>query len=337
MGLVRTTLREFDRLLTRHYNRPERGWESDRKVVLGYLATFESVKDKDIDFIRRITRVAGHIMEDDDSSHLIAGYLKRLYNYNVEGIGIIDENADCREVSSSQRHSFQTQLSYQAGEVAMDLFKKDETFFWSRRAYDCFIFSSDPDKTYNPWYAVNSIKRAGDAATACYEADSGEEPEKIGWLKKAYGHYMKSAGLLDSLVKERLSDGGSSPHDIERSASHCGFAGDSAGEIYHVTGDYKWAARAFNAFITSSNKHKDESEKYNVLLSAGEIAYQVSDLLDEEISGIDPGKDTAWWAEQAKTCYVAYLIAIQESPDHNAEEDVSDIMSKLQVLDETFP
>ena len=95
-GLVGIEARLQDGLLSDNYQglTPETGQLCGDLVVM-YLSSIGSVEGKNVDFVKKLTKVAGHVAAP---SQMAENLLRKLYQFNLEGAEMVKKDTAIRTI-----------------------------------------------------------------------------------------------------------------------------------------------------------------------------------------------------------------------------------------------
>lgn len=238
-------------LLPKNYDclTPETG-ENCSDLVVEYIQKIDTVKNKSIVFIKRLTKAAQHILESTDK---LDDYLEKIYNFHIEGF---ETKTGINELTSYRLNILKSHLLSHAGDIAKKLFEKTRDISWAEKGYNVYIKSSKIGEKIDPKSAAYSSGFAGDLTNAI-----AKEKEFFGgfsWTRKGYDAEVKSAELSEKI-------------DPKHSAHSYSFAGRKAEKIFKKTKNKMWLARALNCYEKFLNYYKkndissDVKDTWNII------------------------------------------------------------------------
>jgi len=210
-------------------------------LVVEYLHKTESVSGKDISFIKRLTKVAHHVMQ---SSHTLDDLLFKLYSFNMEGVKRLRDGAEA-DRSENNLISLESHLLAYAGNAAKALFEQRKDISWAEKWYLATKTSADMTRDTDPKHSAHSYGFAGNAAKALFE-----QRKDISWAEKWYTSYKTSADIT------RTSEPAHSAHAYS-------FAGNAAKALFEITADLSWAENWYLATKTSADMTRDTDPKHS--------------------------------------------------------------------------
>src|SRR3989338_450108 len=214
-------------LLEENYDQlTEESGDKCKGLVIGYISLIDSVLQKNIIFIKQLTKVISNILKSDPDS--LDGLLERVFQFSNEGIQIIEKGLDGyteNRLLSLKAHFFADQ-----GDVSKALFKKTQDVTWAEKWYSAYKTSADMSVNIDPRHAAYAYGFAGDAARVLFEK-TGD----VTWAKKWYEAAYLSAYMTIII-------------DPRHSAVAFGIAGNAATAVYKKTRQRKWYNRAIESY-----------------------------------------------------------------------------------------
>src|SRR3989338_5064549 len=195
-------------------------------LVVEYLHKTESVSGKDINFIKRLTKVAHHVMQ---SSHTLDDLLFKLYSFNMEGVKRLRDGAEA-DRSENNLISLESHLLAYAGNAAKALFEQRKDISWAEKWYPSYKTSADITRTSEPAHSAHAYSFAGNAAKALFEIT-----EDLSWAEKWYLATKTSADMTRDT-------------DPKHSAHAYSFAGNAAKALSRITHNKSWARAAIECY-----------------------------------------------------------------------------------------
>ena len=153
-----------------------------KDAVLEYMSNNETVLDRDIIFIKRLTKVAQHIYKSDPKS--LENMLERLYQYNYDGIQKIQTGDINNRYNKNNLLNIKSHLHAYAGDTAEAIFEVTQDLKWAKRFYDDYKLSADLSKHLDKKHSAHAYSFAGDAAKIMFE-----KTEDVKWVNKAIECY----------------------------------------------------------------------------------------------------------------------------------------------------
>lgn len=197
--------------------------EQCKALVVEYISLAPTVSHQNIQFIKNVTKISSNILKSDPNS--LDGLLEKVFQFNNEGIQIIEENYTQNYPLNLKSHFF----AYE-GDVAKALFKKTQDVTWAKEWYKDYKTSADISIITDPKHAAYAYGFAGDAAKTLFETT-----REVGWAKKWYEATNLSANMTKGL-------------DSRHSAFLSGIAGNAATTVYKETRQRKWYNRAIQSY-----------------------------------------------------------------------------------------
>lgn len=267
---------DFEGLLVWNYD--ELKDKECEEQVVKFVESNESVSDKDLGFIKMITKVASHIVKSDSGS--LDEYLGRLHDYSMEGF---EKSSELREILDS-REFFVTGahlLSY-AGAFAYEEFEKTGDIRWGVKAYDLRLDSADMIKRLN---IEDAGYRYGFASQTAQKL--AERTRDCLWFKRMFECSRISADFLKN-------------SDPTHATHLYGYAALAAKKLFKSTGRTFW----LELWYTHSRKSADmaSEQKLAVVGKKYASAAEAARLLSDRVGG-----EKLRWLNRALECYEVAL------------------------------
>jgi len=264
---------DLETLLERNYDELKDPW--CKEEVLHYLYQNDSVKDKDALFVKRLTKVASHILQSEDSIETCI--LERLFYFNQEGARKIREG-EIGEIKLNQFSLMKMEAHFygHAGKVAEAIFKRTGIIAWGGVSYSSFMLAAKKNNDFESGYTCMSYSIAGDVAQ-----DIFKKTGNIEWAKNAYEAKINAAKSVELF-------------DPKHSAYEYGFAGEIAMEMFKSTKDVKLGEKAYYDYMKAADMIKELDQKHSAHCYgfAGDIAKRLFKRTKEKE-----------WAQKAIDCY----------------------------------
>lgn len=229
----------LEELLKRNYNSLV---DRNCKVkVVQYLKETESVSDKDILFVKRLTKVGTNILESFPEA--LEGLEKKLFDFHLEGVELARKE---KKENDDNLIKIEGHLCAHAGNVAEVISNYEE-------AYKLYLSSAEVLKDIEPHYALFSLNNARKIAKKMFS-----KTKDAIWTERWYEIEIKTASLQKEAGKK---------------AEAFSFAGKAANKTYKMRRDPVWAKRWYEAKVKSGDISCDNLNKAYSYCKAGKAAY----------------------------------------------------------------
>ncbi|MDP1695555.1 MAG: hypothetical protein Q8L29_01425 [archaeon] len=177
---------DFESLLTENYDGlTMQSGEICKKAVLNFIRQMKSLKDRDIIFIKKLTKVANHLRKAGE----LNGLEEKLYQFNMEGVEKLMANhigLDEKCILNLKSHLF----SY-AGNSARAIFENTGDILWAKRRYDSYHTSAEIVRDSDLKHSAHAYSFAGESALIIFK-----NINEISWVEKGYQAYRNSADIF---------------------------------------------------------------------------------------------------------------------------------------------
>ncbi len=337
-------------LLKRYHQREDyekRATPGGKAKIIDFIASRDSVLDEEILSIKKLTKVASHLIAD--GSILSDGELEKIINFNMEGAEVCRSGDS--ELEPDNLKTMECHFNAHAGSIAKTLYAKTRKLIWAKKWYEYDRTSADIGIIVDTKHSAFMFSQAADAAMWIFK-----RTKDFTWAEKAYDCYLLSAEQTES--KKHCAHTYSHAGDVAKliysktndiiwakrvydgykiSAEKCigvddrhgaytnGFAGSAAEAIYRKTKDITWLEIAYNHYEESAKLVKKFNEKDSVDKNrfAGRIA----------IAMLAKTKDPMW-AERAIDGYNSFINYYKTNPDHTMNILVDTLKSQVDSLRE---
>ncbi len=158
-----------------------------RAAVIEYIAATPSVSDKHVLFIKRLTKVAHHIIEND--SFALDGFLERLFRFNQQGIDKI-KSGRLNGYSLNNLTVMVSHFHSHSGHVAREIYNQTDDLSWAKEWCKSYEASIETNKGLEPDHCYYAHQIAGIAAGKIFK-----RTKNMHWGKRSYDHNLASARL----------------------------------------------------------------------------------------------------------------------------------------------
>lgn len=237
-------MESLELLINRNYSRPVLE-EKCKQEILRFLKEIDSVADRNVLFIKNLTKVAKRIWEEEPQQ-FNSTLERKLYHFHLEGLQRLQQGTS--SISLDRVTSLESHFHNHAGGISSALFRKTGDINWGIAAYEHRKVSGDTILKQNTPEAAYTYSFAGNIAYQLYEKTGNED-----WLEKAYDHHKKCGELST---------------DQNHSSHQHGFAATSAKELYEKTNILSWIEECYQQNILSSEKGIKANSKHASYASA---------------------------------------------------------------------
>jgi len=214
-------------------------------IYLDFLAQTDSIKDYDLLYIKKVTKVGSNILKQFPEK--INGQAEKLYSYLIEGVEVAFEiNNGDTNISKMGAHM----LSH-AAFVAQHLFRKTHKIEWLKESYANDLLSANISETIEPKHSELAYFHSAGTANKLYNLT-----ENVKWLTFTYNSLRKSITFCS---KDEYT--------------YQNIAAEVCFKIYRATDDLSWLVKNYNHQIIAAKENPDEKAKANYFFSAGKSAY----------------------------------------------------------------
>lgn len=189
-------------MLRKEYDGPKVSPEC-KALVLKYISAHESVADENILFIKRLTKVASHILSSDPDS--LDGLLERLYKFNIEGADMSKANGLDRYTQKNLL-SMQSHFNSHAGSTSKEKFDRTGDVSWAEKWYDSEKLSAEISAEFDPKHSAHAYSFTGDAAKVIFEHLLSEGRVEKKWAKRAIKCYEEFIKYYDSYPDSKMNN-----------------------------------------------------------------------------------------------------------------------------------
>lgn len=274
----------LEELLERNYRKIN---PDDVPAIIRFISETSSVLDRDIIFVKRLTKVAAkHILDLYPDS--LDGLLERVFRFHEEGINLIEAELNRSETDSEDTfyifnlREMMSHIYGHAGDVARTLFTKTDDMAWAEKWY----YMAEKSATLSSDLAIEAAKKAGDLDKEHQEgfrwfkfsykiggytshafrilADAACEvfskTKSVEWANKSYDPYLKSAEIQTSAIGSE-----SELKVCARSASDLYLrAGEIAETAFNISGEVQFAEKWHKACKKATEPMRDKELKWGV-------------------------------------------------------------------------
>ncbi len=260
-------------------------------MMLAYLDQTESVLDEDIIFVKQLTKV-GRLICKQSPERLTDDHLRKLFQFNLDGLRLIREHADDEE---QKRYAIiDAHLLADAANIADLLYKRTGDLMWGEQAYDFSLACADQSIEREPEHA-----RVGYETAAVYAQILFMRDRNPVWLERKYDarlHLVElQVGIEQGYVAQRA---GKTALDLayvtrhrswlKKAQTHFLFSIDlfeQAGEVAEVAWGHSHLAQSYFKAFNLQNRESSLAKAYRHY----KLAAQLYDSLDD-----GKKKDEAW-------------------------------------------
>ncbi|MBI2652396.1 hypothetical protein HYX00_02925 [Candidatus Woesearchaeota archaeon] len=221
-----------------------------KKRVIEYVMQTPSVLGEHIVRIKRLTKVARHILESDPTS--LESHLERLFHYHIEGLQLI---------GSMKKHDIKVSIAMEAhlcshaAFVARTLSMKntsstDLAIFWRQQSYSYLITSAEIITNEDPNHAARSYGYAAEDAKELWEL-TGNHSWVFEWYEKRL-----IAGDIAAI------------HNSKQAIYHYSFAANGAYCMFEITQHVPWLIKSQRLHKLSSDLCVGLDQKHSAYSSA---------------------------------------------------------------------
>ena len=273
--------------------------------VMQFIRETPSVLDYDIVFIKKLTKVANHVLKSDPDS--LDEFLERVFDFNIEGVKKIRAGLD--GYTQNNLLILESHFLTYAGDAAKALFEKTSDLSWAEKWYNTEKLSADMTIGIEPQKAVYSYSFAGDAARVLFK-----KTDDINWAKKQYDAY-EASGVMSVTT------------DPQHAAYVYGHAGDAAKALFEKTSDLSWAEKWYNTKKLSADMTIGIEPQFaaHTFCLAGDAARMVCKELPKRTRKIK-------WAKRAIECYNNFLDYYKLNPNPQMEKLIDKVNSDISFL-----
>lgn len=192
-------MRTFKDLLEEKLRRPKSVLtdEDFRISLIAYISVTESILGDNVWFVRRLTKAAHHLFQTDHSS-LDEPLLERLYRFDVEAAGTIeDQIGEVMDGIQTEEAALGYTFYSGAASIAEQLYKLTRRIGWLMNAYECRERAAELSVSSYPFRSARSFGVAGNHAYAV--AVLTNHPD---WWQKARECYEPSIAYFRANPKQ---------------------------------------------------------------------------------------------------------------------------------------
>ena len=222
----------IESLIETNYNRINN--KDCKEAVIKFIKETPTVIDRDITFIKRLTKVAYHVIQADKSS--LDSLLERIYQFTSEGLSKIDP--EINTLTESNLYTIKSHLSNYAGGFAKILYEKNKDKCWGEKAYKNYIKAASMNMDKDQNLSAHSYKSAAMVAESLFK-----ETEEIYWAVRWYECARLAAEIGLNVDK------------MEAAVNYRSM-GDAAKTMFDLTDDKKWLEIEINAYEQSAEYAK---------------------------------------------------------------------------------
>jgi len=264
-----------------------------RDLVVEYVSLAQDVSDKDVGFIKDLTKVAHHVI---DSSSSLDEFLERIYQFNIAGVEKV--RAGIGGIDPTHLPVLESHFLVHAGSIAQTIFKKTGDVSWAVKWYESRILSAQTSIEVDPMFSARSYSFAAKAAQTLYN-----ETGDVSWAVKWYESEFLSAETSAEL-------------DARFSAYSYAFAADVAKTIFEKTFEISWAVKWYESRILSAQTSIEVDPKHSA--HSHGFAGDASRMIFERTRDLV-------WAQKAVESYSRFLEYFYRHPNPQLERVMEDI------------
>ena len=153
-----------------------------KQAVLEFLKSHDSVADKDLLFIKRLTKVAHHILNCDAGA--LTALVEKLYHFHKEGVAVAQKIFQ-PESDDSLVQTIEAHLLAHAGTVALYLARQSPE--WYELAHADKIAAAEASMDRQPYFARDTYAATAQCCKRAWQA-TGDEI----WLERCYHAELKA-------------------------------------------------------------------------------------------------------------------------------------------------
>ncbi len=218
--------RDLEFLLSENYDSlTADSGEKCAREILSYISSIDTVAGKDLDFVKKLTKVADHVSSaffdqqwckgntpiyESLWSNFFQGaffsdrrqdapyFLEKLYTFNRKGAEIADYLRGQSDRSEEHLARVKAHFLAYAGNAARRLSSiirdRTKSIMWTTEFYTCYRLSAEIAAKPEPKHAMYAYTHAATAAKKLYEIT-----DDIQWLVKGYNSAKDSANLARNI------------------------------------------------------------------------------------------------------------------------------------------
>jgi hypothetical protein len=230
-------MRESIAMLLSRVSSMKSATESEKRRIIGFIATRTTMADDELFFIKHLTKSAGKHMVNMNYQPANE-FLERLYLFNIQGA-----TKTRKQYGLSLNNIVKMRVHFigYAADVSMRLYNQTEDGRWLKRWYLFRKYCAEQSIGKEPQYAVYSFISAARAAFAMFthirRLSTLDKKYHVSWLQKAYDNSIRSAELLK--------------YSSEKAASCYLYCGHYMTKIFSITLDKKFAEMAVACYQKS--------------------------------------------------------------------------------------
>ncbi len=233
--------------------------------VLDFLSERESIKDLPVLFVKRLTKVAHHLLVADPNA--LEELVEKLYHFNLEGADSVKFNKLDDGIDGSFS-LLESHFCEHAGRAAKLRFKRTGDLAWAERWYQAEKSGAELSVDANPKHAAYAFGFAAEAARVLFK-----KTHQFHWAERWYQAEKSGAELsVDANPKH--------------AAYAFGFAAEAAKILYERTCDLSWVEKWYNADLFAAELSIKINPSYAVRCfkfasSAANIFFKKSIKIDQ--------------------------------------------------------
>ena len=219
-----------------------------KDAVRSFVAGEDDVSGRDIIFIKKLTKVAHHILRADPES--FNGHLKKLLDFTLEGVDMIQSNGLGSRFDSRDLTLLESHLNSYAGDFAGAQYEKTGDVGWLQMKHECYQASAELAFEEEPRHSMYAYSIAAAASHDIYNTiPDSERDEKMKWCQRWY----EEGRLSYDLGKDINPRHAATTSSLTGMTAHC---------MFIFTRKNVWRKRAlrfFNRFLDYYTDHPDPS------------------------------------------------------------------------------